>query len=74
MIIMKINLMIVLKVNVNYFKKNNYYKLILKFFFKNIYLFIIINKNKLKIEVSNNILKVLNKIYMKVKFDIFNFI
>ena len=48
--------------------KNNYYKLILK------YWFIIINKNKLKIEVSNNILKVLNKIYMKVKFDICNFI
>ncbi len=38
MIIMKINLMIVLKVNVNYFKKNNYYKLILKKQNKNIFL------------------------------------
>ena len=38
MIIMKINLMIVLKVNVNYFKKNNYYKLMLKKQNKNIFL------------------------------------
>ena len=35
---MKINLMIVLKVNVNYFKKNNYYKLMLKKQNKNIFL------------------------------------